>query len=155
MFDLVAVSTAIHALSAVIWVGGMVFAYAVLRPSLGALEPPQRLTLWRNVFERFFVLVWIIVVALPATGYVLVFRSFGGFAGAGMYVHAMHMIALVMIGLFVYLYFAPYRRFRAATAAGKWPEAAGRLNTIRRIIGVNMILGLIAVVIGASGRYWA
>lgn len=65
MFDLVAVSTAIHALSAVIWVGGMVFAYAVLRPSLGALEPPQRLTLWRNVFERFFVLVWIIVVALP------------------------------------------------------------------------------------------
>lgn len=72
-----------------------------------------------------------------------------------MYVHAMHMIALVMIWLFVFLYFVPYRRFRAAAAAGKWPEAAGRLNTIRRIIGVNMILGPIAVVIGASGRYWA
>jgi len=39
---------AIHALAAVIWVGGMFFAYMVLRPSAGPLEAPLRLK--RNFF---------------------------------------------------------------------------------------------------------
>ena len=34
-----AVGIALHTLAAVIWVGGMFFAYLVLRPSAGALEP--------------------------------------------------------------------------------------------------------------------
>ena len=41
----------LHLLAAVIWVGGMFFAYACLRPVAASLfEPPQRLTLWRSVF---------------------------------------------------------------------------------------------------------
>lgn len=36
----------LHVLSVVIWVGGMFFAYMVLRPVAAAqLEPPVRLTL--------------------------------------------------------------------------------------------------------------
>jgi uncharacterized membrane protein len=34
------------------------------------------------------------------------------------------------------------------------PSAGGCLNRIRQIIAVNLPLGLIVVVIGASGRYW-
>jgi len=32
---------AVHVLCAVLWVGGMFFAYVVLRPSLSVLEPMQ------------------------------------------------------------------------------------------------------------------
>lgn len=44
----------LHSLAAAVWVGGMFFAYMALRPAAGALEPPQRLTLWRGTFDRFF-----------------------------------------------------------------------------------------------------
>jgi uncharacterized membrane protein len=106
------------------------------------------------VFKRFFLIVWIIVVALPLTGYARVFMDFGGFAVAGNAVNAMHVIGLIMIVLFVYLYAAPYKKFQAAVAASEWPVAAGHLNRIRQIIHANMMLGLITVVIGASGRFW-
>lgn len=35
-----------------------------------------------------------------------------------------------------------------------WPSAGASLNRIRQIIAVNLPLGLLVVVIGASGRYW-
>ncbi len=38
---------AAHILAALFWVGGMAFAYTMLRPAAGALEGPARLTLWR------------------------------------------------------------------------------------------------------------
>ena len=79
----------------------------------------------------------------------------GGFGTAGMHVHIMHMLGLVMIVLFVLLYFAPYRQFRDGVAAKDWALAARHLNNIRRIVGINTILGLITVIVGASGRLWS
>jgi Predicted integral membrane protein len=41
----------LHVLSATIWVGGMFFAYVILRPVAATqFEPAQRLTLWSQVF---------------------------------------------------------------------------------------------------------
>ncbi len=46
---------ALHLLAAVVWVGGMFFAYMALRPVAATLfEPPQRLPLWTQTFTRFF-----------------------------------------------------------------------------------------------------
>ena len=73
----------------------MFFAYMVLRPSLGILEPPQRPALWNTVFPRFFAWVWVAVIVLPATGYAMVFAAFGGFADAGVHVHVMHALGWV------------------------------------------------------------
>ena len=154
MLDLSSLAIAIHAIGATVWVGGMFFAYTVLRPSLGTFEPPQRLTLWNNVFAKFFVWVWAAVIALPLSGYVLVFGYFDGFGSVGIYVHIMHMLGLVMIGLFLLLYFVPYRKYRDDVDAQDWASAAKQLNNIRRIVGVNTILGLVTIAIGASGRMW-
>ena len=49
---------ALHVLCAVVWVGGMFFAYVVLRPSLSALEPLQRIAIHTQVFRRFFLVIW-------------------------------------------------------------------------------------------------
>ena len=55
---------AAHILAALFWVGGMAFAYTLLRPAAGALEGPARLTLWRDVFARFLPWVAVSIVAL-------------------------------------------------------------------------------------------
>ena len=98
---------AVHLLGAVLWVGGMFFAYLVLRPSLAVLEPPQRMLLHAQVFKRFFLIVWHAMPALLLTGYALLFGWYGGFRGAGWHVHAMHLTALIMAGIFVALFTGP------------------------------------------------
>ena len=103
-----------HILGAVVWVGGMFFAYVVLRPAAGTLEPPARLALWRGVLGRFFPWVWASIVALLLSGYGMLFLALGGFAGAGVHVHVMNLTGLVMMALFLHLYFAPWRRMQRA-----------------------------------------
>jgi len=148
------IAAPLHVLAAVLWVGGMFFAYVILRNSLGGLEGPQRLRLWNEVFSRFFPWVWAAVILLPATGYGQVFLDFGSFSDAGLHVHIMHGLGLLMIVLFFYLFFAPYQKFQKAVAAEDWAAAAGHLNQIRLIVGTNLALGLITVALGASGRFW-
>jgi uncharacterized membrane protein len=149
-----ALLVALHALAAVIWVGGMFFAYMVLRPSAGPLEPPLRLTLWRRVFGRFFPWVWASIVILLASGYGLVFLHFGGFAGVGVHVHIMQATGILMMLLFLHLFFGPWRRFGEAVDKQAFPLAAQKLNQIRQIVAINLVLGLLTVVAGASGRFW-
>jgi len=145
---------ALHILAAVLWVGGMFFALQVLRPAAGALEPAVRLALWRRVFGRFFPWVWASVAALLVSGYGMVFWGFGGFAGVGVHVHVMQAIGIVMVLAYAHLYFAPWRRFRRAVDAEDFAAAAKPLDQIRQIVTLNLVLGLIIVVVGATGRYW-
>jgi uncharacterized membrane protein len=148
------VGLALHILGAVVWVGGMFLAYVVLRPVAGSLEPPARLALWHGVFERFFPWVWASIVALLLSGYGMLFLALGGFAGAGVHVHIMNLVGLVMMALFLHLYFAPWRRMQRALDGGDNAAAARQLGQIRMIVAINLTLGLITCVIGASGRYW-
>jgi uncharacterized membrane protein len=144
----------VHTLSAVVWVGGMFFAHQALRPATAALEPAQRLLLWSRVLGRFFAWVIAAIILLLASGYALIFLVFGGFAGVGIHVHLMQGIGILMMLLFFHLYFAPWRRFRAAVARQDWAEGGRQLGQIRTLVTINLILGLIVVAIGSSGRYW-
>jgi uncharacterized membrane protein len=145
----------VHALAAVIWVGGMFFAYVVLRQALGTIDPHARLDLWGQVLGRFFPWVWASIVALLASGYGMIFFGLGGFAEAGVHVHVMHAAGLLMMALFLHLYFAPWRRLKRALAQSDHGTAARQLTQIRWIVATNLVLGLITVAIGASGRYWS
>jgi len=144
-----------HVISVVLWVGGMFFAYVVLRPSLGVLEPPPlRLKLWAHVFRLFFAWVWGGIVVLTLSGFYLISAVYGGLENVGLHIHLMYSIAMIMILLFFGLYFGPYQRFAQAANVDDWPTAAGILPSIRRIVAINLSLGLITAAIGASGRYW-
>ncbi len=143
-----------HILAAVIWVGGMFFAHQMLRPAAGPLDPALRLPLWRRVFSRFFPWVWAAVAALLASGYGMIIWGFGGFAAIGLHVNLMQALGIIMMMIYAHLYFAPWKRFRRALDAGDFPAAQRQLDQIRRLVGVNLVLGLIVVAIGATGRYW-
>jgi uncharacterized membrane protein len=145
---------ALHVLAAVVWVGGMFFAYIVLRPSAGPLQAEARLKLWQRVFQRFFPWVWASVVLLLVSGYGMIFLYFGGFAGTRPSIHVMQAIGIVMMLLFLHLFFAPWRRFSAAVEREAFPEAATELGQIRRIVAVNLALGIATIIVGASGRFW-
>jgi len=149
-----AFALALHILGAVVWVGGMFAIYMCLRPALGTLEPPQRLRLMRVTFQKFFPWVWAAVVLLLLSGYTMVFHTFGGFAGLRLHVNLMQGIGWVMIALFFWLFHGPWLKFKRAVDAQDWPTAGANLDRIRQIIAVNLPLGLLVVVIGASGRYW-
>ena len=152
--DIKSISSFLHVLSAVIWVGGMFFAYTCLRPTAAQqLEPPQRLTLWAGVFARFFPYVWASVILLPLTGYGLMFAIWNGFAAAPLYVHIMNGIGIVMILIYMHVFFAPYNRLKQAVAIQDWPAGGQKLNQIRILIKINLSLGLIVIGVAAGGRY--
>jgi uncharacterized membrane protein len=149
-----AIAIALHILGAVVWVGGMFAIYMCLRPALGTLDPPPRFRLMRVTFAKFFPWVWGSVLLLLASGYWMVFMTFGGMAGVRLHVHLMQGIGWLMIVLFVWLFHGPWLRFKRAVDVQDWPNAGPNLNRIRQIISINLPLGLLVVVIGASGRYW-
>ncbi|MFT4646864.1 MAG: putative membrane protein [Planctomycetota bacterium] len=149
-----AIPIALHILASTLWVGGMLFAHLALRPSLAEnLEPPQRLPVWHAVLKRFFAWVWASIVILHATGYWMLFSIMGGMAGARLHVHIMLGLAWVMTILFAYLFWGPYSRLSKAIAAGDLPAGGAQMGAIRKVVTINLVLGLIVIVVGSAGRY--
>jgi uncharacterized membrane protein len=153
-FNPMSIAITLHLLAVVVWVGGMFFAYMALRPVAATLlEPPLRMPLWVQTFARFFPWVWAAVILLPATGYWMILKVFGGFAGASLYIHLMQGLGWVMIAIFLHVYFAPYRRLQRAVAAQDFPAAGKALGQIRQFIGLNLLIGLTTIAITSAGRY--
>ncbi len=145
---------ALHLLAAIVWVGGMFFAHQVLRPvAVAQLEPPRRLPLWVGVFKRFFPWVWVAVILLPVTGYWMAFAFYGGIGQAPIHVHLMHGIGWVMILLYAFVYFRPFQALKRRVVEENWPAAADALATIRKVVGFNLILGLLVAAIASGGRF--
>jgi uncharacterized membrane protein len=138
----------------VFWVGGMAFAYTILRPAAGVIEPSVRLPLWRRVFASFLPWVGASVVALLVTGFAMLYLLFGSMAATPIYVHVMLGVGIVMMLIYLHLVFAPWRRFRDAVDRGALVDAAAALSQIRRAVGINLILGVITILVGSTGRYW-
>lgn len=148
------IAMALHVLAAVLWVGGMVFSQWALRPALaGHLEPARQPAFMAAVLGRFFVLVWGAVIVLPVTGFWRVFAVYGGLGGAGLHVHLMTGLGLLMILIFLWLFFRVYRPLQAALAARDMPLVKTLLGRARHLILVNTVLGLLVVAVAGGGVY--
>jgi uncharacterized membrane protein len=138
-----AVLKALHLLCAVLWVVGMFFAYVVLRPSLAAIEAPQRMLLHTQVFRKFFLVIWHAMPLIIITGFAML-GFLGGMANAPWQIHTMLGLGLLMAAVFLAIFFGPYRQFRRTTDRNRM---ASSLDNIRKLIGVNLILGLLTVIV--------
>lgn len=146
-------SLVLHLLSAVVWVGGMFFAYMFLRPVAAAqLEPPARLQLWVGVFKKFFPFVWLSILFLPLTGYMMIFDIWGSMGNTPLYVHIMNGLGIVMILMYLHVYFAPFKRLKEAVIKQDWPEGGRNLNIIRKMVGINTMIGLAVIIVASAGR---
>jgi len=144
----------LHVLAATVWVGGMFFAFVCMRPAAAELEPAARLQLWSGTLTRFFRWVWASAGVLLVTGLWMVLTVLGGFGAAGLHVHLMLALGVLMMLLAAHVYFAPLKRLRHAVAAGHWTDAGKRLHQIRLFIAINLALGLIVVAVAGAGRYF-
>ena len=141
----------IHLLAVLIWVGGMFFAYMVLRPAaVDVLQPPERLRLWDNVFRRFFNWVWGAIGLILATGFYMIYQ-YGGMAHVPVHVHIMLTLGLAMVAVYCYVFFACYVPFNLHVAKERWKEAGEILGKIRKLVALNLTLGLITSGVAAIG----
>ena len=151
-----AIAIILHLLPAVIWVGGMFFAYMALRPvAASQLEPPARLSLWVGVFRKFFPWVFAAIALILGSGFWMVYAVFGGLGTSGLYVHVMLVLGILMMLIFLHVYFAPFRRLQRAVDAEDWPAGGKQLAQIRMMVGINLLLGLVTIAIASGGRYLA
>lgn len=132
----------------------MFFAQVCLRPSLPeTLEPPAAARLLSASLGRFFRWVWIAVILLLVTGFYMAFKRYGFSVWPG-WLYTMIGVGIVMMLLFAHIFFAPYQRLKQGLAASA-PESIGKaVGQIRRIVALNLGLGIIVAVAASGGRYW-
>jgi uncharacterized membrane protein len=139
----------LHVLGFTIWVGGMFFAYMALRPVAATqLEPAQRLPLWGGVFSKFFPWVWVSVALILASGFYMMAQM----GKPPVYVSLMFVIGVVMTLIFGHIFFAPYKRLQYAVGTRDWQAGGAALGQIRKMIGINLVLGLVTIAVGMLGR---
>ena len=146
-----AIFLCLHLLAAALWVGGMAAMHFAVRPAaVLTLELPLRLPFMAAALGRFFGWVSVAVVVLLVTGVALIVMA-GGMRYVHWSVHVMLTLGLVMMALFGHLRFGMYPKLRRQTMAFDWPAAAAKLDGIRRLVAVNLGLGVLVFVIAVVG----
>lgn len=139
----------LHVFAMAVWVGGMFFAHLCLRPAASSvLELPQRMPLWLGTLRLFFKYLIGTVAVVLVSGYAMFFVI--GPAGVPPGIHIMSATGLLMALIFAYTYFVPFSKLRKHCRDSAWTEAAAAQASIRRMVGVNLILGIITIAAAAS-----
>ena len=154
---LYAVLKAIHLLSIIVWIGGMVFVQFFLRPAVVSLEAPQRVRLMHDVLGRFFnAVLWAAGLTL-ATGLWMIGRvakqavQSGGNFKMPIEWMVMAVLGVVMVLIFAHIRFALYKRLSRAVTAAAWPAGGAALASIRTWVMVNLAIGVVIVLVTQVG----
>jgi len=142
----------LHLLAAAFWVGGMAVMHFAVRPAaVATLEPPLRLPFMAAALGRFFAGVSVSVGLLLATGVAMIVLA-GGMRQLHWSVHAMLALGLLMMAIYGHIRFGVYPKLQRAVVAREWPVAAGRLNLVRRLVALNLALGVLVFALAVLGR---
>lgn len=142
----------LHVLAAAAWVGGMACMHFAVRPAaVAVLQPPQRVPFMAAALGRFFTGVAVSIGVILLSGVSMIVHG-GGFAGLHWSTHAMLAAGLLMIAVFGHVRFASYPRVQRAAAAADWKAAALQLDSIRRLVAFNLVLGTLTFSIALAGR---
>jgi uncharacterized membrane protein len=141
----------LHVLGTVVWVGGMFFAHMALRPAAQGLDPSVRLPLLAAALGAFLRWVGVAVVFILVSGFMMIFGS-GGFTRFGANVHAMTALGLVMMIVYGFIVAVPFPRLRAGVEARQWPTAGAAMTQIRRLVAINLVLGLVTITVAILGH---
>lgn len=82
----------------------------------------------------------------------MIFDIWGSMGAAPLYVHIMNGLGIVMILIYLHVYFAPFKRLKEAVIKQDWPEGGRNLNIIRKMVGMNIMIGLIVIILASAGR---
>ena len=148
---------AVHLLSVIVWLGGMFFMLACLRPAATMLDPPTRVRLMHATMRRFFAAVGVAVLLVLVSGAAMV-----GIAGhvatrSGLAFnmpldwYVMIVIFVAMACVFGHIRLVLFARLTRAVAAEAWPAGAAALGAIRWEVLLNLVLGTFVVLLVRLG----
>jgi uncharacterized membrane protein len=141
----------LHVLAASIWITGMLVAWIALRPAtLAGLSEPLRLQRLVSIFPRVFGWVWVAVLILPISGVVMMRLRFAGFETAPRHVQLMIGLYVVMVALFLRMHGLQLPVLRKAVASQAWTEGTTAVTHMRRLVAVDLLLGLAVVVVAVA-----
>ena len=142
----------LHLIAGIVWMGGMTFMLFALRPAaLVSLDAQPRALLMAEVWRRFYVLVLLAIALLFTTGthlYTATFRAAKLATGQGSVPlgwNVMLVLGLAMMLIFGHIYFAGFKKYKRAVAAGQWPVAAKAAGLMHTMTMVNFTLGWLAI----------
>jgi uncharacterized membrane protein len=87
---------------------------------------------------------------LPVTGVGMLDLRFSGFDSAPRYVNIMMGLYLVMLALFLRIQVLQLPQLQRAVTAEDWPTGGAVLGRIRRLVGINLLIGLLVVAIAGA-----
>ena len=144
---------ALHVLSVIVWIGGMVFAHFFLRPALAQLEPAVRLRLMHDVLGRFFQAVLAASLLTLASGVWMLGRGAkqmvqsGGTFEMPLAWTVMAVLGVAMVAIFMHIRFVLYKRFGLSVAAAEWTAGCAALAKIRHWVAINLGLGVLVLLV--------
>lgn len=80
----------------------------------------------------------------------MIHLQYAGFEAAPRYVQVMMGLYVVMTALFIRIQALLLPELRTAVDAQDWPAGAAALGKIRKLVGINLIVGLVLVAIAAA-----
>ncbi len=143
----------VHVFSITVWIGGMIYALFFLRPSLGVLEPPQRVKLMHETLGRFFKAVLIFSTLAVLSGLWMIGRvaketvqAGGNFTWPTAW-WVMAGLGMLMYFIFMHIRFALYKRLQRAVVASDWAAGGKALEQIRVWVTVNIVIGILIMAV--------
>jgi uncharacterized membrane protein len=140
----------LHLSGVIVWVGGMAFMMFCLRPVAAVQLPPsQRVALLAAVMGRFLGWVGIALLLIWGSGLTRFMQVGSSFVPP--HWHAMAKLGAGMTVIFLLIALRFYPRLKAAVAAQDWPAGGTALETMRRLVMLNLVLGCITVALAVLG----
>lgn len=143
----------LHVLSAIIWIGGMIVIRFAVHYSMQNIEEPK-IKLGRTLenLKRFFSMVIPSIIILLITAIIMILAL--GFKGTDLYkfIITKEIIWTIMTIIFIVIYI---KRNKAQKAFdnGDFATAKNQLTPLAKyLIPINIVLGLIAVILGITLR---
>jgi uncharacterized membrane protein len=144
---------ALHLLSIIVWIGGMVFTHFFLRPAVAELEAPLRLKLMRDVLGRFFQAVLVVSLLTLISGIWMLGRvakqtvQSGASFDMPLSWTVMTVLGVVMVAIFLHIRFALYSKLNRFVQAAEWAPAGAALAKIRQWMLGNLVIGVLILLV--------
>lgn len=107
-----------------------------------------------HLLKRFFQWIWLAILVLLVSDGWMIYNIFGGIAYTPIYVVIMMAIALMMIVVFLWIFYRPYRYYQQAYQLQDISACQQQLASIRLLAKLNMGLGFCVVLVIGGGPHF-
>ena len=144
------ITSFVHILAGVTWVGGIIYMVLVLLPSLGAIEPASAGVLMGGLSKRFTKVAWTSIILLILTGGMQIqpgtLFDFSSQYGTFITIKISSALVMILIALYITLSLFP-KIGKLAPAPGEEPSEEFIIlqGRIPMLVKINLLLGILVI----------